>query len=290
MNSYILQNKYKKWYDNIIENASVREVDPNEYYESHHIIPECFFINRKRRGPKGWILGDPEYNNKVLLFPQEHFICHVLLSKFTTEIARKKMIFALVGMKRSKSGKRYINSRLYKTARLLMAAETSKMNKGRIPTEITKQKLREAGFKRRDSDETKMKKSLARKGKKLPPEQVEKMRGRKMPTESIERGVAKRRGKKHSKETKELWSKQRKGKPKSKEHAVNISKGLTGYKRGPMPESEKLKRSIAAKGKPSHLKGKKSGQIYSEERRANIAESNRRRGISKKLKLRLQLP
>ena len=54
-----------------------------------------------------------------------------------------------------------------------------------------------------------------------------------------------------------------------------------------MPESEKLKRSIAAKGKPSHLKGKKSGQIYSEERRANIAESNRRRGISEETKAKI---
>jgi hypothetical protein len=94
-------------------------------------------------------------------------------------------------------------------------------------------------------------------------------------------------GKKASKETCKKLSKASKGKPKSKEHAVNISKGLTGYKRGPMPESEKLKRSIAAKGKPSHLKGKKSGQIYSEERRANIAESNRRRGVSEETKAKI---
>jgi len=52
------------------------------YYESHHVIPEHFFIKRIRKGPPGWLPGDPEEsNNKVLLTGREHYVIHQLLVK-----------------------------------------------------------------------------------------------------------------------------------------------------------------------------------------------------------------
>lgn len=52
------------------------------YYEKHHIIPECFFINRKRKGTRGYLDGNPDAKvNLVLLTPEEHFLAHQLLVK-----------------------------------------------------------------------------------------------------------------------------------------------------------------------------------------------------------------
>ena len=90
-----LQNKYYRWYNNIIANAKNRIDTTNGYYERHHIIPECFFMSRKRKGKIGWIAGDPgDDSNIVVLTAKEHFICHKLLTKFTTGVAKNKMIFA----------------------------------------------------------------------------------------------------------------------------------------------------------------------------------------------------
>ena len=52
------------------------------YYESHHIIPDFMFRNRKRRGPSGHLDGNPDDpKNLVLLTPREHILSHILLSK-----------------------------------------------------------------------------------------------------------------------------------------------------------------------------------------------------------------
>ena len=84
INSFFLDNKYTKWYFQIIENANSKgriKLKRNNahyiYYEAHHIIPKCL---------------SPEYEsfikypwNKVLLTAREHFICHRLLTKMATE-------------------------------------------------------------------------------------------------------------------------------------------------------------------------------------------------------------
>lgn len=75
---------YKKLYKKIIQKAKLecRKKFNGVYYETHHIIPECLFKNRSRKGISGFIEGDPEEPlNKVLLTAREHFICHVLLYK-----------------------------------------------------------------------------------------------------------------------------------------------------------------------------------------------------------------
>ncbi len=74
------KSKYLKWYISIIENALNREIP--EYTETHHIIPECFFINRKRKGKIGFLEGTGNHkNNLVKLTPEEHLTVHLLLIK-----------------------------------------------------------------------------------------------------------------------------------------------------------------------------------------------------------------
>jgi len=94
-------NKYKKWYEQIVQRAKDRVL--NGYYERHHILP------RSLGG-----LDIPE--NIVCLTAREHFICHWLLTKFTVGEERDKMIYALRMMRTNNSGQRYtskITARVY---------------------------------------------------------------------------------------------------------------------------------------------------------------------------------
>lgn len=77
---HFLENKYKKWYDNIINSAKNRNI--NGYVENHHILPKS-------------LGGDDIVDNLVRLTAREHFICHLLLTKFTTGYNKKLMNFAL---------------------------------------------------------------------------------------------------------------------------------------------------------------------------------------------------
>jgi len=76
---------YRKAYRNIMNRAKSenRTKDGKIYYESHHIIPNFMFKNRKGRlGPIGHLEGDcDDKNNLVLLTMREHFLAHLLLTK-----------------------------------------------------------------------------------------------------------------------------------------------------------------------------------------------------------------
>ena len=79
---------YQEQYDNLISFAKLQKrkkvkTSQPDYicYENHHIIPEHFYINRSRKGPPGWLEGNPEDPaNKVLLTLEEHFDAHQLLA------------------------------------------------------------------------------------------------------------------------------------------------------------------------------------------------------------------
>ena len=100
----IKQNKYKKWYDLIIERCEKRKIEKDGIYEKHHIVPRS-------------LGGGDENENICFLTPREHFICHLLLSKIYIGIEREKMIWALHRM--SFSGKYKINSKTYEVIRTL---------------------------------------------------------------------------------------------------------------------------------------------------------------------------
>ena len=91
-----IDNKYTKWYYAIIDNAKQRLNSNNDYLENHHIIPDCFFVNRSRKGPKGWLLGNPEDSaNKIKLTAEEHFVCHHLLTKMVSGKPKYQMLQAV---------------------------------------------------------------------------------------------------------------------------------------------------------------------------------------------------
>lgn len=89
-----IQNKYTNWYYAIVSSPAAKQKNDGDH--CHHIIPESFFINRARKGPPGWIEGDPDHvDNIAYLSPREHFICHKLLIKMTQGKAKSKMIHGL---------------------------------------------------------------------------------------------------------------------------------------------------------------------------------------------------
>ena len=92
-----LQNKYTRWYYAIVNNAIFRgHIEPNE---QHHIIPESFYLTRKRQGSSGWLEGNSnDPSNLVKLTPHEHLVCHLLLPKMTIGPAKHKMLKAALGM------------------------------------------------------------------------------------------------------------------------------------------------------------------------------------------------
>lgn len=65
-----LQNKYSQWYYNIITRAKSRILSIDIYTENHHIVPKS-------------LGGSNAKDNLVKLTAREHFICHLLLPKFT---------------------------------------------------------------------------------------------------------------------------------------------------------------------------------------------------------------
>lgn len=98
-------NKYKKWYFNII-NYRLKNPLLNQYTETHHIIPKS-------------LGGTDENKNLVELTAREHYICHLLLTAVfpTSSLEYKKMwkAFALMAWYKSKNQERNykINNRIY---------------------------------------------------------------------------------------------------------------------------------------------------------------------------------
>jgi 5-methylcytosine-specific restriction endonuclease McrA len=98
-----IDNKYGRYYYNIISNAKSRTLPNDVYTETHHIIPRS-------------LGGDNSIDNLVKLTAREHFICHRLLPKMTEGRSRRKMIFAQnMMLVKTKDQQRYqVTSRVYK--------------------------------------------------------------------------------------------------------------------------------------------------------------------------------
>lgn len=144
-----IDNKYTRWYYSIVTSANSRT--PTGYTEKHHIIP-------KSCG------GDNSKDNLVALTAKEHFICHLLLTKAVSTEFRFKMVYAFHGLKAKQPKQvRYksnleITVKLYQTLReeLSLIKKLKEpwnkgktgvqvaWNKGKSPSEETKQKIKEA--------------------------------------------------------------------------------------------------------------------------------------------------
>jgi hypothetical protein len=95
-------NKYKLWYDLIIQKAKIRDSGN----EKHHIIPRAL----------GGLDTD---ENLVSLTYREHYLCHKLLVKFTFGRDRHSMLKAVMMMAKSRKSKlaRAIPTREYDSIR-----------------------------------------------------------------------------------------------------------------------------------------------------------------------------
>jgi hypothetical protein len=86
---YIINNKYSKWYFDIIDQGKKRILEDKTYTEVHHIIPKSFG-------------GTDEISNLVILTYREHFLCHWLLTKCVSDKYKRKALGALSSMRRNK--------------------------------------------------------------------------------------------------------------------------------------------------------------------------------------------
>jgi hypothetical protein len=156
-------NKYSQCYYNIITQAKSRSI--NDYTESHHILPKSLGGT-----------NDPE--NLVNLTAREHYICHLLLTKFTEGIAYQKMSYALHRITNKKEN--YINSsRMYEIIRKAHSKMLSEKTKGvsmmercGVPyaheiSDYQKQKIRESNSKRIWTNDMRQKMSESQKQRKI---------------------------------------------------------------------------------------------------------------------------
>ena len=141
-----LRNKYRHWYDQIIERARSRDLV--EGTEKHHILPKAFG-------------GKNDAENIVRLTYREHFLAHWCLPKFTTGEHRRKMLYALGYMHASK------------TAELITGWRFAIIKKARHDSQVGSKRSDETRAKisaKHSTPEARAKKSADHKGRKHTPE------------------------------------------------------------------------------------------------------------------------
>jgi len=218
-----IDNKYTRWYYAIVERAQERASSRKQgkkllgYVEQHHVIPECFFIERHRKGPKGWLPGDPnDQNNLVFLTGREHFICHLLLIRMTTGRAFHLMsqAFCHLSLIQNDRQLRYPpKSHWYELAKRMTGKNTTDRLKGKPRSAEVKNKISQAKKGKTFSEEHKKKLAEARKGK--PP---------------ANKGKPGIKGRIVSEETRKKIGLHHKGKTVSEETRDKLSKANRGYK------------------------------------------------------------
>lgn len=107
-------NKYSKFYYSIVNNAKQLN-RAKRGNERHHILPRS-------------LGGSNENSNLVNLTPREHYICHLLLTKFTIGTAYQKMSYALHRL--TNHGTTIKSSRMYAMIRKAHADMLSSKLKG----------------------------------------------------------------------------------------------------------------------------------------------------------------
>lgn len=197
-----IDNKYTRWYFNIVNKAKLRTLPTDTYTEKHHIIPKS-------------LDGDNSIDNLVRLLAREHFICHLLLIKMTEGKAKRSMAYAAWQMTNISNRDRYApTSKMYEFLRKQLSntykgvpkseeqkRKQSAIMKGRKGTPCTEKnkKLASLRFKgisktyasflnKKHTEETKKKQSEIKQGKNNP------MYGRTQSAETIARISLKQKG------------------------------------------------------------------------------------------------
>jgi len=148
----ITENKYSKWYCELITNSQIRILPAGIYFEKHHIIP------------KSW--GGPDTTeNIVRLTAREHYVAHALLWKF--EVSKKhhiQMMHAFDSMTKMRYSRRdyKINSRIFESLKLEHSAHMrtktgdKNPNFGKPMLPYVKEKLKAANLKKYEERKSKM--------------------------------------------------------------------------------------------------------------------------------------
>jgi hypothetical protein len=150
---------YQKIYNNLIDRATLRVSEG--YVEKHHIVPRC-------------LGGTDAKENIVSLYPEEHYLAHLLLCKVNK--GNSKLLYAAMNMTTGSminNGKR--NNKAYGWLRRQYAESMSgDNNPNRRNPEIQKKAaLKRVGQKR--TEETKARMSAAQKGRSVSEETKQKM-------------------------------------------------------------------------------------------------------------------
>ena len=232
------QNKYLRWYINIVTAASQRASTKNEakkllgYTERHHIVPKGFNLG-----------GEKDPNNLIYLSAREHFICHWLLIKM---VKNKKFQllskFAMYGFQQSNSyQKRILTSIEYEIARKKGAEAIRLSNTGRIMPPRSKEHLKKI--------------SDAKKGK------PSKSKGLIRSENTIQKLKAAWIKRKELGYTQKAWNKGIPRTQEQKSHQSSVMKGKKSRLNSTHTNETKEKISIANKGKVPHNKGKQTTEI-----------------------------
>lgn len=234
---------YKKVYDALINKAILRgKIYPKE---RHHIVP-------KSMG------GSDRKDNLVYLTPREHIIAHKMLWKI---YRNKQMSCALWMMQHTRSGIK-LTSKQYEILKIEHAVRVSEINTGRVVTNKTREKLRQANLGKKKSVESKAKMSNSQKGRISP------MKGRKHTQKSKDKNSVSNKGR-------IAWNKGIKytEEQKAKLDISGLEKGHGWNKGISATPQAKENMSIAQKksqeGKPGTFTGKK----HTEETKKQMRES-----------------
>jgi len=121
-----IDNKYTRWYFNIITKAKSRNFSSRAaakktlgYVEKHHIIPRS-------------LNGNDDVLNLVFLTAREHFVCHRLLTKMVQghDIYKMKKGLERMLVSNSKQNRYRVTSKLFEQIRLEAYVSHSKLLKG----------------------------------------------------------------------------------------------------------------------------------------------------------------
>jgi len=167
-----IENKYSHYYYSIVARAKSRNLKGCK--DRHHVIPKSFY---KIRNKTGWLDGNPDSSdNLVNLTLREHYICHLLLTKFTIGVANQKMWYALNRLINRKTGYQIKSSRMYEHIRKNHANTVSKTLKGvsmkdrcgedyvaRTISDYQKEQIAKSNMAREWSDESRTKMSKSQK-------------------------------------------------------------------------------------------------------------------------------
>lgn len=215
-----IDNKYTRWYYQLIDNRRQNKPPKGCYTESHHIIPESFYIKRTREGTPGWLDGNPNArSNKVRLTGREHALCHWLLTKMTVNDTRANELMVYAFNMMDVGGDHMGRST---SAAIVRAYERNREVWAKNHSRLMKKQFEEG--------------------------RVVWNKGKKLEDEKYRVGGRKNKGLKRSDETKALIGAVKVGKKQSAETSEKKRIAMTGFVRGPMSDEEKLKRSQSQVG------------------------------------------